>query len=223
MVKGVRYGVQRNIAIVCGVLLLHGGALWALQNGLLRRAVELVVPVAMISSMVELPITKLTPPLKLAEPMKQPVVSRLERRAPTLQPLAISDSAPAPSAPTGAIVASSTIPSPVAVSAVPVAAAQTTAAPKVEQPSSDADYLHNPKPEYPPLSKRKGEQGKVVVKVLIGVDGMAQAAEIRQSSGFERLDQAALATAQRWRYAPGKRGGVPEPMWFNVPINFVLE
>ena len=68
-----------------------------------------------------------------------------------------------------------------------------------------------------------GEQGKVIVRVLIGTDGLAQKAEIRQSSGYERLDQAALATALKWRYVPGKRGGVPEAMWFNVPIDFVLE
>jgi len=59
--------------------------------------------------------------------------------------------------------------------------------------------------------------------VLIGTDGAAQNAEIRQSSGFERLDQAALRTALKWRYVPGKRNGAPEAMWFNVPINFVLE
>ena len=61
------------------------------------------------------------------------------------------------------------------------------------------------------------------VKDLIGVDGNAQQAELRQSSGFDRLDQAALETVRKWRYVPGKRGGVPEAMWFNVPIIFVLE
>ena len=66
-------------------------------------------------------------------------------------------------------------------------------------------------------------QGKVLVRVLIGVDGTAQKAEIKQSSGFDRLDQAALNTVLRWRYVPGKRAGVPETMWFSVPINFVLE
>jgi protein TonB len=94
---------------------------------------------------------------------------------------------------------------------------------KVEQPSSDADYLNNPKPPYPSLSKRLGEQGRVLVRTLIGADGVAQKAEIKQSSGFDRLDQTALATALRWRYVPGKRAGVPEAMWFNVPFNFVLE
>ena len=105
------------------------------------------------------------------------------------------------------------------------AAAQTgtAATARVDLPSSDADYLNNPKPPYPPMSRRLGEQGKVVLRVLISADGTAQKAEIRQSSGFERLDQAALATVLKWRYVPGKRGGVPEAMWFNVPINFVLE
>jgi protein TonB len=90
-------------------------------------------------------------------------------------------------------------------------------------PTSDADYLQNPKPNYPPVSKRLGEQGKVVVRVLIGADGTPQRAEILQSSGFDRLDQAGLSAALKWRYVPGKRGGLPEAMWFNVPINFVLE
>ena len=94
---------------------------------------------------------------------------------------------------------------------------------KVELPSSDAQYLQNPKPNYPAMSKRMGEQGKVLVLVLIGADGLPQKAEIKQSSGFERLDKAALNTVMSWKYVPGKRGGVPEAMWFNVPINFVLE
>ena len=73
------------------------------------------------------------------------------------------------------------------------------------------------------MSRRLGEQGKAIVRVLIGTDGTAQKAEVRTSSGFERLDQAALATVLRWKYVPGKRAGVVEAMWFNVPINFVLE
>lgn len=68
-----------------------------------------------------------------------------------------------------------------------------------------------------------GEQGLVVVRVLIGADGIPMKNEVRQSSGFERLDLAALATTLKWRYVPGTRGGRPEAMWFNVPIHFVLE
>ena len=61
------------------------------------------------------------------------------------------------------------------------------------------------------------------MRVLIGADGAPQRAEVRQSSGFDRLDQAAVTTAMRWRYVPGKRNGEPETMWFNVPITYVLE
>ncbi len=70
------------------------------------------------------------------------------------------------------------------------------------------------------MSKRLGEQGLVMVRAWIGVDGVAQRAEISQSSGFDRLDQAALATARGWRYVPGKRAGVPEAMWATIPIKF---
>ena len=104
----------------------------------------------------------------------------------------------------------------------PGAAVGANRAPAVELPSSDADYLNNPRPAYPALSKRLGEQGKVVIRTFIGVDGTAQQAQIKQSSGFDRLDQAALATALKWRYAPGKRAGVAEAMWFDVPFNWVL-
>ena len=68
-----------------------------------------------------------------------------------------------------------------------------------------------------------GEQGKVVVRVFIETDGTASKAEIRTSSGYDRLDQTALQTVLRWRYVPGKRAGVAEAMWFNIPISFVLE
>ena len=69
----------------------------------------------------------------------------------------------------------------------------------------------------------RGEQGRVLVNVLIGVEGRAQKVELKTGSGFERLDQAALTSVQRWRFVPGKKGGVPQAMWFTVPVNFVLE
>ena len=68
-----------------------------------------------------------------------------------------------------------------------------------------------------------GEQGKVVLRVLIDAQGLPQQVELKQSSGYERLDQQALETVQRWRFVPGKRNGVPEAMCNVVPIQFVLE
>jgi len=212
--------LSRNTLIVASVLLLHGVALWALQTGLIQRVVEVLVPVQMLSEFIEPPKPRVIPPPALPKVVAPAVVRKAETLPPPPMPLAIADPTPAPNAPVGVVAAPKVlapITAPLAATPAPVAA------PKIELPSSDAEYLQNPKPIYPGMSKRLGEQGKVVVRVLIGVDGVVQKAEIRQSSGFERLDQAALMTAQRWRYVPGKRGGVAEAMWFNVPINFVLE
>ena len=68
---------------------------------------------------------------------------------------------------------------------------------------------NNPKPSYPAISKRMGEQGKVVLRVLIGTDGAPQKVEINKSSGYERLDRQAQEAVMRWRFVPGKRNGVP--------------
>jgi len=93
---------------------------------------------------------------------------------------------------------------------------------KVDMPTTVADYQAKSPPMYPAMSKRMGEQGRVVLRVLIGADGVPQQAEVQQSSGHGRLDRAAAEAVMRWRYVPGKRGGVPETMWFQVPIEFKL-
>lgn len=213
--------MNRRLVIASSVLLLHVAVLWALQSGLMQRAVEVIVPGEILSEF-------LSPP---APPAAQPQAPVAQRRPPQPQPpkpqvqptppLPATTAEPAPMlAPAAPAVPA---PAPIEASTVATKAAGPAAPTRVELPSSDAAYLNNPRPSYPALSRRLGEQGKVVVRVLIGVDGKAQQAEIRSSSGYDRLDQAALATVRSWRYVPGTRGGVPEAMWFNVPINFVLE
>lgn len=222
--------LSRNVMIAGGVVLLHVLALWALQTGLLRRAVAVFVPVQILSEVVE-PPRPLVPPPPVPPPStvsKQVVVkNRVPTPPPPPQLQAIASPDPAPNAPTGV----TTPPVPLPPIATPVAIAPTLPAapptppaqPRIDLPSSDAEYLQNPKPSYPSLSKRLGEQGTVLIQVLIGVDGNAQKAEIKKSSGFDRLDQAALTTVLKWRYVPGKRAGVAEAMWFTVPVAFALE
>lgn len=205
---------SRRLLIASSVLVLHVAALWLLQSGLMQRALEVIVPVEVLSEFISPPAPQAErPPAPSPRPkhMPPPVQPQVQPAAP--QPAASPEPAPAPVA---------AAPAAPAIEAATVAAAPPAPA-RVELPSSNAAYLNNPRPSYPALSRRLGEQGKVVVRVLIGVDGTAQQAEIRTSSGYARLDQAALATVRSWRYVPGKRGGVPEAMWFNVPINFVLE
>jgi protein TonB len=212
--------MNRRLLIAVSVVLLHVGVLWALQSGLMRRAVEVIVPGEILSEFLSPP----APPADKPQAPAAPKVVRQEAR-PQVQP---TPPQPAPSdEPAPVVVPTPTpaaaAPAAIEASTVAVAPAAPPAPPRIELPSSDAAYLNNPKPAYPALSRRLGEQGKVVVRVLIGVDGRAQQAEVRTSSGYERLDQAALATVRSWRYVPGTRNGTPEAMWFNVPINFVLE
>lgn len=222
--------MNRRLFIVIAVVGLHVLGLWALQAGLLRRAVELVVPVAVLSEMIEPPQPQVTPtppqpqprpaPTPKAAPQSRPVAQ------PAPQPVAIATPMPEALAPAGVIEPQT--PAPVtavatAEPAAPPAPPSPAAPPRIELPSSSADYLNNPPPPYPALSKRLGEQGKVVIRAFIDANGVATQAQIRTSSGYDRLDQAALQTVLKWRYVPGKRAGVAEAMWFNVPIHFVLE
>jgi len=222
---------QRNTLVVAGVLLIHGAGLCLFQSGLLEKMGEVVVPVQLISSSIDVsrapfkPLaTPIAPPISTppAPPVKATNPSTLPPPTPQPQPPALQPSpnptannSNAPLATSNATaLATITATSPSATSPAPA---------KVELPTHVAAYLQNPKPDYPALSVRRGEQGQVVLNVLIGVDGKAKKTEIDKSSGFERLDAAALATVQRWRYVPGKRGGVPEEMWFKVPLAFVLD
>jgi periplasmic protein TonB len=132
-----------------------------------------------------------------------PSASSMAQTSPT-PPTAPTVSNPPPSAPAEAVVAAP------------------PAKPKIELPSSNADYLTNPAPPYPPLSKRLKEQGRVLLSVFVSVDGSAEKVALKQSSGFERLDQIALETVKRWKFVPGKRDGSAEAMWVTVPIVFEL-
>ena len=229
---------SRTPVIVSSVVLFHVAALWALHAGLLQRVVEVVVPVMAISQAEPPPAP---PPPKPPEPVKPPESPKTPPPPKPVQPVLTPPTTPQPPAPA--------TPEPPAVLAAPTAAPTAPAVPaaapappapptppspppaapappppaKVELPTSKADYLHNPPPDYPRMSKRLGEQGRVVVKVLIGEDGRPQKAELFTSSGFERLDKSAMEAAMRWRYVPGKRGGVAEAMWYQVPIQFTLE
>ena len=138
-------------------------------------------------------------------------------------PVAIADATPAPDAPVGVIEPQPPAPPILApVAPPPPAPPALPAAPAVVAPSSNASYLNNPPPTYPAVSRRLGEQGLVVLRVLIGTEGLPQQVQVKQSSGFERLDQAAVKTVSRWRFVPGTKNGMPEAMWHLQPINFVL-
>jgi protein TonB len=93
----------------------------------------------------------------------------------------------------------------------------------VLSPRFDAAYLQNPEPDYPSLSKRLGEEGRVILRVHVTAEGLADQLEIRESSGHPRLDQAALGTVRRWRFIPARRGNDRLAGWVLVPLSFQLD
>ena len=87
----------------------------------------------------------------------------------------------------------------------------------------DAAYLQNPAPKYPPISRRLGEEGKVLLRVKVAADGSATAVALEKSSNFERLDEAARQVVTHWRFVPAKRGDEAIEATVIVPIVFRLE
>ena len=92
----------------------------------------------------------------------------------------------------------------------------------VSQPRFDADYLLNPAPSYPPLSRRMGEEGRVVLRVFVEPAGHPSQIEVKTGSGSPRLDQAAQDAIWRWKFVAARRGDEAVGAWVLVPIVFNL-
>jgi periplasmic protein TonB len=185
------------------VLLFHALVIWALQSGLLRRAVEVIVPVEVLAQLIEPPKPVPPPPIvpkeppPLAPPPPAPVKPTVVKPTPPTPPtpapptqaapqlLAVEQATPAPNAPAAVPTAP---PAPMLPPSVPVAAAAAPgSAPasvpaKVVLPISDAAYLRNPKPPYPRMSTTMGEQGNVMVRILVGVDGLPKEVELQKTT-----------------------------------------
>jgi protein TonB len=85
-----------------------------------------------------------------------------------------------------------------------------------------AGYLNNLEPAYPAISRRLGEQGRVVLSVSVSDRGDVLAVEVNQSSGHARLDDAAIDAVKRWRFVPARRGGEAVESTVLVPLRFRL-
>ncbi|OYY50807.1 MAG: hypothetical protein B7X95_03000 [Methylophilaceae bacterium 17-44-8] len=93
---------------------------------------------------------------------------------------------------------------------------------KIEPPRFGVAYLNNPQPDYPSMSRRLGEEGRVLMKVLVASDGAAKIVEVEQSSGSERLDNAAVNAVKKWRFIPARKSNQPLDAFVLVPMKFSL-
>lgn len=92
----------------------------------------------------------------------------------------------------------------------------------VEPPRTDARHYRNPAPTYPRISRRLGEEGTVVMEILITPEGTVAEARLKKSSGFSRLDKAALDIIKKWKYIPAMQGGKAISYWYTQPVTFDL-
>lgn len=153
-------------------------------------------------------------PQEITPPAPKPVVRQPTPQAKPEslpQPQVMAANTPAPSAAGEAPV----------VMEAPVLPAQ--APPTVSAPRFDADYLDNPAPVYPALSRRMEESGKTVLRVYVEPGGKPSQIQINSSSGSPRLDQAAQDAVWRWKFIPARRGDETIGAWVLVPIEFNLK
>ncbi|MFT3931376.1 MAG: energy transducer TonB [Spongiibacteraceae bacterium] len=104
----------------------------------------------------------------------------------------------------------------------PASSSQSAERADMVEPRFDADYLNNPPPIYPRLSRRHREQGVVMLRVHVLPNGAPDRIELQTSSGFALLDEAALEAVRKWKFIPAQAGGKAMAAWVNVPIEFSL-
>ncbi|MCB1657767.1 MAG: energy transducer TonB [Pseudomonadales bacterium] len=212
------------------VLLAHGLALyWAARPSVLPPAptpkqvvmqAVVMMPVALPTKAVE-PLPQPTPPKPVVQPkvQPQPMVQKTPVLPPSEKAITLEKT----------VVVEKNEPivekvSPTTVVNEPPIVSKVEAMPEpvVIPPRSDASGLNNPSPQYPNMSRRLAEQGKVLLEVLILANGTVGDIKIKQSSGYKRLDDAALQAVKQWQFLPAKRGNQAIDYWYVQPISFSL-
>lgn len=83
-------------------------------------------------------------------------------------------------------------------------------------------YKENPLPLYPNMARKRGYEGRTLLRVEVLESGKVGRTEIATSSGFDVLDRAALASVKDWTFLPGTENGKNMKQWVVVPIKFSL-
>ena len=84
-------------------------------------------------------------------------------------------------------------------------------------------YLSNPPPAYPLTARQKGLEGRVVLRVKVGDSGAVEKISVKQGSGHEVLDQAALSAVKKWKFQPATIGGLKVADTIDLPVVFSLK
>ncbi|WP_460986602.1 energy transducer TonB [Sphingobium sp. TomTYG75] len=208
-----RYGERRqiNLPTILLIILIHGVLISALIHARqqVRHVREARLSVVNLMPPPPPPAAETPPPPPSAPPVVAPP-ALVQVPVPPVPIATTPDPSPVP-------------PTPV-VSRAPVLATPTApASPSTVQGGDLATQMVAGKPpRYPIESRRKREQGTVILSLTLGVDGAVESLTIAQSSGFSRLDAAAREAVRSWRWKPMVRDGQPVRVKGVVEIPFVL-
>lgn len=204
----------RRGLVLAVIVLIHLGMFWVLNSGLSHQIIEVVL------GPIETRMIEEAPPPDEAPPPPPPP-PEIQTPPPFVPPPEIVIALPAANPNTTAIQQTTTQrpvapPPPVAAPAPAPKPVQRTA------PASDPRRGLT-QPDYPPASRRAGEEGTVVLELYVLANGRVGEARVKQSSGFPRLDEAAVREAKRtWRLRPGTEDGQAVPMWGQFAVTFRL-
>lgn len=220
------------------VLALHGGVLYGLWSAQLipppSEAVTLFVnfinppPPQPAPRAAPAPVPpKPVKPLKPAKPVEPPKVveppKMVEPAMPPVEPTHYHLAAEAPVKSPAEVVEPLHPSAPVAAPPPPAPAATLPVGPVTLASELAVVCPERTAPAYPLMARRLGETGTVVLRVELDETGRVGAAQVLASSGFNRLDAAALAAVKSWRCRPAQRGGQAVRAVATQPFNFTLE
>lgn len=191
---------QRRAVVFLGIVGIHVLLIYAFSSGLAMKAVELIAP-PIDTTIIEEEVQQDEPPPPPPPEFERPPVQIV---APEIS---ISVPADAPPPPIQNITTRPVPP--------PPPPPPRTSLARVSGPTTE-DY-------YPSISRNAGEEGRPMIRVCIGADGKLQSAEVGESSGFPRLDEAAVKLAKASRFKAATEAGKPIAACNNLPIRFQLK
>ena len=130
------------------------------------------------------------------------------------------ESAPAIATP---VVAAEPPPAPVLIAKAPATVTAPGRVDNIEPPHFNVAYLNNPRPGYPPIARKLGLEGLVLLRVDVNAKGAPEKIVVAQSSGASLLDEAAIKAVQGWTFVPARRGDTAIAHPVEVPIRFQLK
>lgn len=218
-----------RMPLFMAVLAGHGLLAWVvLQATPLRQVVAEALPV--VVRLVSAPPPAPAPaPLPLPAPpaARAPVLPFVP--PPEVVPPVAAAPAPPPPEPVPAPRPAAPVPQPPAPVVAAAPPAPLPVAPPVPAPApkvlsgSAVRYRTPPPLEVPLASRRLGEAGTVVLRVLVGTDGAPRRVTVHRSSGFARLDEAAMAAMAQARFQPLVEDGQALECIVIAPLAFELD